>query len=86
MSYIDSGKQEGATLLLGGERIGNEGFFIQPTIFTDLKPDMKIMKEEIFGPVVAITKFKDEEGIYPLTGCTQSIVRAYTNLRGDQSR
>jgi aldehyde dehydrogenase (NAD+) len=62
MSYIESGKREGATLLLGGDRIGNEGFFIQPTVFTDIKPEMKIVKEEIFGPVVAITKFKDEEG------------------------
>jgi len=63
MSYIDSGKQQGATLLTGGERHGKEGYFIQPTVFTNVKPDMKIAQEEIFGPVVAISKFIDEEDI-----------------------
>ncbi|RQM04822.1 hypothetical protein DH86_00004144 [Scytalidium sp. 3C] len=61
MEYIDAGKKGGATLSLGGERYGNEGYFIQPTVFTDVTPDMKIAREEIFGPVVAITKFKTEE-------------------------
>lgn len=50
MKYIEIGKQEGATLHLGGERHGTEGFFIKPTIFTDVKPNMTIVKEEIFGP------------------------------------
>lgn len=63
MGYIESGKSQGATVALGGERHGNEGFFIQPTVFTDVKPDMKIIQEEIFGPVVAIAKFEDEEDI-----------------------
>ena len=47
LSYIQHGKQEGANLELGGCRIGDKGFFIQPTIFTDVKPDMKIMREEV---------------------------------------
>src|SRR6201999_519431 len=51
MGYIESGKQQGATLHLGGKRHGTEGYFIEPTIFTDIKPDMKIVQEEIFGPV-----------------------------------
>ncbi|KAH8930254.1 putative Iad1-indole-3-acetaldehyde dehydrogenase [Atractiella rhizophila] len=63
MNYIKIGKEEGATALIGGERHGNEGYFIQPTIFSDVKPDHKIMREEIFGPVVAVAKFKDEEDI-----------------------
>lgn len=50
MNYIDIGKKEGATVHLGGERHGTEGYFIQPTIFTDIKPEMTIVKEEIFGP------------------------------------
>jgi len=50
MNYIDIGKKEGATVHLGGERHGTEGYFIQPTIFTDVKPEMTIVKEEIFGP------------------------------------
>lgn len=65
LSYIDAGTAEGATLLAGGKTIktiGNgKGFFITPTIFTDVKPTMKIYREEIFGPVAVITKFKDEQ-------------------------
>jgi len=63
MKYINKGKEEGATVHLGGERHGAEGFFIQPTIFTDTKPEMTIIKEEIFGPVVAVDKFSDEEDL-----------------------
>jgi aldehyde dehydrogenase (NAD+) len=62
MGYIDSGKKDGATVHVGGQRHGQEGYFIQPTIFTDCKPEMKIMQEEIFGPVAGIMKFKTEEG------------------------
>jgi aldehyde dehydrogenase (NAD+) len=50
MSYIDVGKQEGATVYLGGERLGNEGYFIKPTIFTNVNNTMRIVREEIFGP------------------------------------
>jgi aldehyde dehydrogenase (NAD+) len=64
MSYIESGKSEGATVHTGGERHGTEGYFIQPTVFTNVKPGMRIIKEEIFGPVVALAKFKDEAGSY----------------------
>ena len=63
MSYIDSGKKDGATLHLGGGRIGSEGYFIQPTIFTNTRPDMKIVREEIFGPVGVVIKFHDEEDV-----------------------
>ena len=66
MGYIKIGKEEGASLLTGGERHGDKGYFIQPTIFKDVKPDMKIMREEIFGPVAAIAKFKDEEEVIAL--------------------
>ena len=45
---------------MGGERFGDSGYYVQPTVFTDATPDMKIMREEIFGPVVVIVKFKDE--------------------------
>jgi len=63
MGYIDAGKKEGATVHLGGERHGHEGYFIQPTIFTECNPEMKIVQEEIFGPVAVIIKFKTEEGM-----------------------
>jgi aldehyde dehydrogenase (NAD+) len=64
MGYIESGKEQGATLAVGGDRHGTEGYFINPTIFTDVKTDMKIVQEEIFGPVGVVIKFKDEEGLY----------------------
>ena len=60
MGYIETGKKEGATVETGGERHGDKGYFIKPTIFSNVTPDMKIMQEEIFGPVCAIAKFKDE--------------------------
>jgi aldehyde dehydrogenase (NAD+) len=59
MGYIGKGKSEGARLTTGGERVGNKGFFIQPTVFADVKDEMSIAKEEIFGPVMSILPFKD---------------------------
>lgn len=61
MGYIESGKNDGATVETGGNRLGDKGYFIEPTIFTNVTPEMKIMHEEIFGPVCAIAKFKTEE-------------------------
>lgn len=66
MGYIDSGKAEGATLEVGGGRHGDKGYFIQPTIFSNVRSDMKIMQEEIFGPVCAIAKFSTEEDVIEL--------------------
>ncbi|KAF8057016.1 aldehyde dehydrogenase [Lyophyllum atratum] len=63
MGYIKSGKASGAKLHIGGARHGTEGYFVQPTIFTDVKPEMQIVREEIFGPVAAIIKFTTEEEV-----------------------
>ncbi|KMQ98196.1 aldehyde mitochondrial, partial [Lasius niger] len=59
MDMIKSGKEEGASLVTGGERIGTKGYFVAPTVFADVKDDMTIAKEEIFGPVQQILKFDD---------------------------
>jgi aldehyde dehydrogenase (NAD+) len=59
LKYIDLGKKEGAQLLTGGKRHGNKGYFVEPTVFADVKDEMTIAKEEIFGPVMSIMKFKD---------------------------
>lgn len=59
--YIASGVAEGATLVTGGKRLDRPGNFIQPTIFTDCKPDMAIVREEIFGPVMAVQHFVDDD-------------------------
>ena len=65
LAYIEKGKAEGATLVCGGERYTEgecaKGFFIRPTIFDNCTPDMTIVKEEIFGPVVTVQTFKTEE-------------------------
>jgi aldehyde dehydrogenase (NAD+) len=63
MSYIDAGQKDGAKMLLGGSRVGERGYFIQPTVFTDVKDEMKIAREEIFGPVMSILKFKDVDEV-----------------------
>jgi len=61
LSYIEDGKKSGAKLECGGQKIGNEGYFIQPTIFSNVSDEMKIYKEEIFGPVMSIIKFSSLE-------------------------
>ena len=61
MGFIDSGKAEGATLLAGGNQVRTEtgGYFVEPTLFNNVNPDMKIAREEIFGPVLSIFGFTD---------------------------
>ena len=57
--FLDSGKSQGATAAAGGERGDGEGYFVKPTVLTDVSDDMKVVQEEIFGPVVTATKFSD---------------------------
>ena len=94
-AYIALGKQEGATLATGGTRLegelGVKGNFIKPTIFTDTRRDMRIVQEEIFGPVLAVQTFKDEaeaialanDTIYGLAGAvfTQDVAKAHRVIR-----
>ena len=72
LSYINSGKEEGATVVLGGEPAlqQGKGFYIAPTVFTNVKPGMKIFREEIFGPCVALVSFKTEEDALQLANDT----------------
>ncbi|CAN8304325.1 unnamed protein product [Cochlearia groenlandica] len=59
LKYINSGVESGATLQAGGDRLGSKGYYIKPTVFSDVKDDMLIAQDEIFGPVQTILKFKD---------------------------
>ncbi len=59
MGYIEKGNKEGAKRLVGGNRVGDRGFFIEPTVFDDVRDDMTIAREEIFGPVMCVMPFKD---------------------------
>jgi aldehyde dehydrogenase (NAD+) len=63
MGYIESGRRDGATLACGGERVGDRGYFIQPTVFADVRDDMQIAREEIFGPVMSVIPFKDVDEV-----------------------
>jgi len=58
LDLIESGKKEGAKLATGGKRVGDKGYYVEPTVFADVNDDMRIAKEEIFGPVQQIMKFK----------------------------
>jgi phenylacetaldehyde dehydrogenase len=59
--YIDSGVKEGARVAAGGKRHGDRGYFVQPTVLTNTKPSMKVVREEIFGPVVCAESFSDAD-------------------------
>lgn len=63
LGYIDKGKSEGATCLTGGSRVGNKGYFIEPTVFGNVRDDMAIARDEIFGPVMSILPFKNVDEI-----------------------
>ena len=76
MDYIESGKKE-ATLLTGGNALGDKGCYIEPTIFIDPKPDAKVLREEIFGPVLTIVKFKTEEEILKEVNYTEYGLSSY---------
>jgi len=69
LGYIEAGKNEGAKLVAGGNRVsvdGGKGYFIEPTIFRDVRNDMKIAREEIFGPVLATLSFDDLDQVIEL--------------------
>jgi phenylacetaldehyde dehydrogenase len=60
-SYIEDGRQSGARIAVGGDRVGNLGYFVAPTVLENTKPDMKVVREEIFGPVVCAQPFDDDD-------------------------
>ncbi len=81
LDYIESAKQEGARLMSGGERDTDgdkaKGFFVKPTVFAEVKPEMKIAREEVFGPVVGAIRFRDpEEAISIANGTVYGLAAA----------
>jgi aldehyde dehydrogenase (NAD+) len=71
MGYIAKGKAQGAKCVAGGERFGDKGYFIKPTVFADVKDDMAIAREEIFGPVMQVLKFKDIDEVVNRANTTE---------------
>jgi phenylacetaldehyde dehydrogenase len=61
--FLESGKEDGATALAGGGRYGDRGYFVEPTVLTNTRPDMKVVREEIFGPVLVAAPFTDLDEI-----------------------
>jgi len=71
LSFIETGKSEGATLVTGGERPDGRGWFVRPTIFGAVSPAMTIAREEIFGPVLSVIPFKDLDDVLPAANDTR---------------
>lgn len=75
--YFDVARADGATIAAGGMRIGDEGCYVQPTLFTDATPDMRISQEEIFGPVLTMLRFDTEEEALEIANGVQYGLTAY---------
>jgi len=75
LGFVESGKREGATLLIGGRRAAardlEQGWFVEPTIFSEVKPAMSIFRQEIFGPVLSVSRFRSDEEAITLANDTE---------------
>jgi phenylacetaldehyde dehydrogenase len=65
LGYLEAGLSEGAKAVVGGRKLGDKGYFVEPTVLVDTKQEMKVMQEEIFGPVVCAVPFTDLEEVLP---------------------
>ena len=86
LGYIDIGLNEGAKLVAGGNRIGNRGYFVQPTVLSGVEGGMRVAQEEIFGPVVSILRFGDEaEALRLANGTVYSLAGAVWTSNVDRA-
>ena len=91
MGYVDEGKQQGVEIVAGGDRVDRRGYFVRPTVLTNVSTDARLYREEIFGPVVTVLPFDDEDEAvalandtdYGLAGAvyTQNVRRAHRVAR-----
>jgi len=71
LGYIELARKEGGTIVTGGNRVDRKGYFVEPTVITELGTDCRVLQEEIFGPVVTITPFRDEAEAIAFANSTQ---------------
>jgi aldehyde dehydrogenase (NAD+) len=81
LGAIERARDQGATLLTGGGRIDRQGYYIQPTVFTDVDPDSELAQTEVFGPVLAIFKFSTEEEAITLANGTRYGLSSYIQTK-----
>lgn len=91
LGYIESGRRDGAEIVTGGDRVGDAGFYVAPTVLTQTRSDMAVVREEIFGPVVSVATFTDVDTViseandseYGLSACvwTQDLTFAHSVAR-----
>ena len=94
LGYLESGRSEGAEVVTGGGTHGNPGYFVEPTVLANTKRDMRIVREEIFGPVICVQPFEDDDldsiaasPTTPTTACPPSIwTRDLTAPTGSRAR
>ena len=87
LKYIDVGRTEGATLATGGDRLDRDGYFVEPTVFTDVEPDMRIAQEEIFGPVLAVIRVSDyDEAVEVANGVEYGLSASLCTNRLDHAK
>ena len=71
LSYIEKGKAEGARLVTGGNRIAGQGYYVQPTVIADVTDDMTIAREEVFGPLMSVLSFDNEDEVIARANATE---------------
>ncbi len=81
MGMIERASSEGATLVVGGKRMDRPGFYIEPTVFTDVDPSSELGQDEVFGPVLAITKFSSDEEAIAIANSTRYGLSSYIQTR-----
>lgn len=71
LGYVDIGRREGAKVVAGGARVGDRGYFVEPTVLADVQHEMRVSQEEIFGPVASVIRFEDEADAIRIANGTQ---------------